>query len=90
MCHHTQLVYLWILETEFRSSLLQGKRLSNELSPHTEDSQSLEAPSLSFINPIISIKVDVNLPVAWKGTTHPAHYHWYYRHHRDIAKEEET
>lgn len=60
---------MWILGSDPHSHRASIYQLSR--SPHTEDSQSLEAPSLSFINPVISVKVGVNLFVAWKGTTHP-------------------
>lgn len=60
---------MWILGSDPHSRRASIYQLSR--SPYTENSQSLEAPSLSFTNPVISIKVGVNLPVAWKGTTHP-------------------
>lgn len=60
---------MWILGSDPHSHRTSIYQLSR--SPHTENSQSLEAPSLSFTNPVISVKDGVNLPVAWKETTHP-------------------
>lgn len=60
---------MWILGSDPHSRRASIYQLSR--SPHAEDSQSREVPSLSFINPVISEKVGVNLPVAWKGTIHP-------------------
>lgn len=60
---------MWILGLDLHSRRASIYQLSR--SPHSEDSQSLEAPTLSFINAVISVKVGVNLSVAWKGTTHP-------------------
>lgn len=60
---------MWILGSDLHSRRASIHQLSR--SPHIEDSQSHEAPTLSFINAVISVKVGVNLSVAWKGTTHP-------------------